>query len=102
SPNKFNIQVESDDPGMLVVSQSWHPDWRATVNGRTAVVQRVNHALVGVPVPSGASYLEFSYFPWDFYLGAAVSLATIVGMACVAAVRFFRNRRRGSMEACPI
>ncbi|MCC6486538.1 MAG: YfhO family protein [Candidatus Hydrogenedentes bacterium] len=83
SPGDFRLEFEADAPGVVVLSQAWHPDWRATDGGKPVQVRRVNHAQAGVPVEAGKHQLRVFYFPWDFYLGLGVSaLAFATVVAC--------------------
>jgi len=78
-------------PAVLVVSRAYHPNWVALVNGAEVKPLRVNAALIGVPVPAGNSTIELSYRPTDLYVGAAISAATLLGMA---ALGLWASRRR--------
>ena len=60
-------------PGVLLLSQTWHPDWRATDNGVPVELRRVNHDFLGIPLGTGEHHLRVWYYPWDSYLGAAFS-----------------------------
>jgi hypothetical protein len=75
SPNRFRVAITCASPKLLVVSQNFYPGWRARVNGKLRKVERVNGALMGVPVESGHSEIEFSYRPTHFYWAAAMTLA---------------------------
>jgi hypothetical protein len=76
--SEINLDFDCDGRGMVVVSQSWHPDWRATDDGNPVQVRRVNHAQIGISVEPGHHDLRIWYFPWDFYLGCVISCSTIV------------------------
>jgi hypothetical protein len=93
SPGDIRIEFETDSPGVVVLSQTWHPDWRATVNGRPIAVRQVNHAQVGVPVDAGIHELRVYYYPWDFYLGAAITVGSLC--ALVLGLLLQRSRHRG-------
>ncbi len=78
SANRFRVEAASGTPKMLVVSQNWYPGWRARVNGQWRKVERVNGALMGVPVDTGRSDVEFLYRPTHFYWAAGATLAALV------------------------
>jgi hypothetical protein len=77
SPGDFRLEFQTDSPGVVVLSQTWHPDWRASNHGGEIPVRRVNDAQIGVPVEAGKHDLRVYYFPWDFYMGGLVSIASL-------------------------
>jgi hypothetical protein len=93
---ELRLDFESDAAGVLVLSESWHPDWAATDHGSPIAVYRANAGFLGVPLPPGAHALRVWYRPWDFYLGAAVSGAFWLTVGVVLMLR-----RRRSQVAQP-
>ncbi len=53
--------VTTDEPTWLVYSDSYHPDWRATVNGEEVPVAEAYLAFKAVPVGKGKSIVRFSF-----------------------------------------
>jgi uncharacterized membrane protein YgdD (TMEM256/DUF423 family) len=74
----MKIMANVDAPGIVVVSEAFHPNWTATINGRELKPFKVNGAMLGIAIPAGASSIELSYRPIDFYIGTGVSLFTLV------------------------
>ena len=94
TPSDGGATFDTEASGMVVIAQSWHPDWRATDHGDAVPVRRVNHGQLGVPIGPGAHALRVWYSPWDFYLGLAVS-GTTIGLLAVAWLSgTVRSRRR--------
>jgi hypothetical protein len=69
------VETDTNAPGFLVVVEAFHPDWRASVDGRPATVERANVLFRGVAVPAGRHRVELRYAPgvvrWAIALGAA-------------------------------
>lgn len=68
----------------LFVSENWYPDWRATVDGKTAEVLRAQTSLIAVPLTAGARKVElrvaaasYGTFRWVTFAAFALVLATI-------------------------
>jgi hypothetical protein len=80
SDGAFDLSVTATSAGLAVVSELHHVGWRATVDGIPSEVIRVDHALMGVPVPAGTHTVALRFAPSSFTIGAAVSL-----VACLAA-----------------
>ena len=93
------LRFETDitgDPGFLVLSEQWHPGWRATIDGTPAPLYRVNGVLRGVPLPVGRSAVELIYRPAGLMRGLVISLLFAVAWCgWLAAEIFLRRRARG-------
>lgn len=81
SPGYIKVAVNADAPALLVVSEAYHWNWVALVNGQATQPVAVNGALLGAPIPAGAFSVEFSYRPLDLYVGGLISALTAVVMA---------------------
>jgi uncharacterized membrane protein YfhO len=62
------------------VSQAYHRNWVALVNGREVAPLPIYGALLGVPIPAGPVSVELSYRPTDFYIGLAISATTALAI----------------------
>lgn len=76
--------------GMVVLSDTWYPGWRAYVDGREAQIHKAYGFLRGVVVPAGAHTLDFRYRPWPFYRGAALSALSVIIAISLLSRRSFR------------
>ena len=94
--NKVTIRVHSDRPGFLFLADSYHPGWRATIDGKEAPVTPANFIFRGVPVPEGEHMVVFRFWPESFVKGMAVSGGTAVFLLIAAAVSFRRGRANRS------
>lgn len=88
---EINLEFTCDKPGVVVVSESWHPDWRVLDNGIPVNVHRVNHAQLGVSVSSGTHKLQFRYVPWDLYVGIALAGSALIVIFIAGLIRVFRG-----------
>jgi hypothetical protein len=86
-PERLVIEAELNRPGHLVVSDSWYPGWRASVNGASVPIRRANYLFRSVPLPAGASRVVFEYAPASFRLGAIVSALAALALAALAVGR---------------
>ena len=53
--------------GWLTLSEAWHPDWTASIDGTPARVTRVAGAFPGVAIPTGAREVTFRFQPPAWY-----------------------------------
>jgi hypothetical protein len=84
----------STAPGWLVVSESFYPGWRATVDGAPVDLARANVAFMAVPVPAGQHDLRVWFTAPLVTLGIAISLLSVA----VLAVMVLRARRSRGMQ----
>jgi len=84
SPNRILIEATIRKPGMLVVTECWHPGWRATTNGAPARLHRANHVLQGLWLDPGRYTVDLRFLPPTMMLGGLVSLLSGVLLTGIA------------------
>jgi hypothetical protein len=94
-PHRVVIDVEDADPGILVLSDTWYPGWRVTVDGVPADMLRVNYALRGVFLAAGAHRVTFSFRPKTLYAGAGISVGALSVTAFIPWLERRRQRQDG-------
>ena len=83
--NEVTLEVNLDDAGFVVLADTYYPGWRAAVDGQATAVYRANSVVRAVYVPAGQHTVTFSFWPWDFVAGTAVSAAALLlGLALLA------------------
>jgi len=92
SPASIYSAFDLEGNGVAILSQTWHPDWRARDKSQPIPVLRVNEGLMGVSLPAGTHELRISYFPWDFYLGAVLSILLFFIVAGYSCIRHGKRR----------
>lgn len=93
-PGPGHVRVELDAPaaGVLLVRLPYHPNWRATVDGRRVVVLPADYLDLGVFVPAGRHLVVFRYEDPLVWWGLAGSGAAVA--ALLAAWALARRRAR--------
>jgi uncharacterized membrane protein YfhO len=80
-----------------VLSDSWYPGWRATVDGREARIERADLHFRAVYLEAGTHRVEFAYRPMSYLIGLGITgitlAAVVVGLAAMAIRR--RVLRKG-------
>ncbi|HEV8415892.1 MAG TPA: YfhO family protein [Bryobacteraceae bacterium] len=89
APNQIELEVNAQSRGLLVLSENYYPGWRATIDGQSAPIYRVDSGLRGVIVPRGRSRVELRYVPASVYWGA---LFSFLGFAGALAAIWLRRR----------
>ena len=62
----------------LVVNETLHHGWHATVDGQETPVLLANHRAMAVPVPAGSREAAMQYTPPRFFPGLAASLTGVI------------------------
>ena len=85
-------------PTLLVLSDTFYPDWKATIDGKNAHIFPVNITYRGVVLPKGSREVIFTYSPKSVRLGLQLSLLThlFIAIAVVCRLMFsiFRTRKK--------
>ena len=61
-----------------VAKHNYYPGWQAEVDGEPTPIYRADHTFRAIRVPQGTSTVRFRYRPFSFYLGAILSLSTLL------------------------
>ena len=86
------IRTRTTRPGLLVLTDSFYPGWKAAVDGKDAKIHRVDYLVRGVRLPAGTHTVTFRYEPASWRAGwitSAIALVVILG-----AVALGLRRRR--------
>jgi len=95
APNELVFEVDARDPGLLFVSEIYHPAWKATVDGQDVPLFQVDIAFRGVEVPRGQHEVRLRHSSDGLRTGLLITLlgllATIGGIG-YGMVSCFRQR----------
>jgi len=68
---------------MMVLSDTYYPGWKATIDGEEVEIHEAYGALRGVVVPAGSHEVRFSYHPTLVYIGAFLTLSGILALGAL-------------------
>jgi len=77
--DRILIRANMSCPGMVVLSDTWFPGWRALVDGKAAEIYEVNVAMRGVMVPGGLHTVTMRYRPASVIWGGLLTMLGILG-----------------------
>lgn len=92
--HRVEVDARLERDGLVVLSDTWQPGWRAYVDGRRAPVVVANYAFRAVPVPRGHRRVCFAYAPRSFAFGACLSLLALAALAATTLSRITARTRR--------
>lgn len=93
------VRSDARRPGLLVLTDSWFPGWKATVDGEGVPIHRVDYVIRGVSVPAGSHRVEFRYEPASVRAGWIVSGVALVAISLAAGIGWRRRPRAGANAA---
>ncbi len=93
SSTHMEVRTSSTTASFLVTSDAYYPGWRARIDGRDAPLYRADYALRGVMLPPGEHTVSFDYDPPRFYLGAGISVLSLLALGVLALAAAHRSIR---------
>jgi hypothetical protein len=102
-PHEITLQAELEQPGYVVISDTWYPGWQAWLDGQLAPIERANLAFRAIHVPQGTHSLRLIYRPASYLWGLRTSLGAlgIITLSFVLSIRQALRRTRGHARAHP-
>lgn len=92
--DKVEIKVAASEKGMLVLSDGYHGNWKATVDGKPTPVHRAQYLMRGVYVESGEHTVRFTFESSPIW-----PIAGFTSWGAFAALLFlFVRKRKGEGE----
>jgi hypothetical protein len=77
-PNIKHFETKSNGSGWLVISDTWYPGWRSWIDGQPVPLYRANFLFMALELPEGDHKIEIKYQPLSLYLGAGISLISLL------------------------
>lgn len=90
-PTSVVLKVNSPCRGMVLLADSWFPDWKALVDGKQAPIYAAYNLIRGVVVDGGNHEVVLLYRPSRVFLGLWMAG---LGILLCAALQFGRGRDR--------
>lgn len=78
--NYVKATITSDEETFVNMAQCYYPGWKVYVDDEKAKLYKVNNLIQGVAVPKGTHSVTFRYIPITLYVGASISVLTIIGI----------------------
>ena len=77
--------VDANAPCLLVLGEVYYPWWRASVDDEDVEIARVNHTMIGIPVPPGSHVVRLRLEPISIWWGGGVTVISL--LAWIAVIR---------------
>jgi hypothetical protein len=83
-PHVVEVEADLAAPGLVVLADTFHPEWVAFVDGVATPIVATNHLFRGVYAPTGRHRVRFVHRPTALWAGAVLSVAAVLGLAALA------------------
>lgn len=87
-PERVVLQVKTEVPKLLFLSDSFDSGWNAYINGKKAELYRANYAFRAVAVPKGETTVIMVYEPPSIRYGMIIS---VIALLCVGVYAYRAN-----------
>jgi uncharacterized membrane protein YfhO len=91
--NSIDLDVSTDHDGFLVLSETFYPGWKATVDGQETSIHRTNYCLRGLFIPRGTHSVKVWFAPASFTAGLWITLLTILVCAGGIVISMVNSKR---------
>lgn len=78
SPNRVEINTNSNFPKLLFLSDNFYPGWKAQIDGQETEIYRANYSFRAVKIPEGSHKVLFIYDPLSWKIGVAVTFLALL------------------------
>lgn len=80
SPTKVVLNITAPSSGVLVLSDTFYPGWKAFVDWEETKILKANFVLRAVIIHKGEHLVKFVYDPAPFNYGLRLGLCTLIGI----------------------
>jgi uncharacterized membrane protein YfhO len=80
SSKKVILNINTPSRGILVLSDTFYPGWKAYVDQEETEIMKANTVMRAVVMPGGKHLVKFVYDPVPFNFGLRLGLCTLVGI----------------------
>lgn len=91
-PQEVIVEASLHKPRFLVMSDSYYPGWKVSVDGEPDKLYRAYYFLRAVHLDAGKHIVRFVYDPLSYKLGVIISVMTIILLLFFGAGSFLHRR----------
>lgn len=95
--NNISINCFTEAEGLLILTESDAPGWKAWIDGERTDVLSVNYDRKGIVVPAGEHNIQLVYLPDSFIAGVIITTISVVATIGYFLVYFWKcvKRKKG-------
>lgn len=89
SENRIDLTVETEENGLLWLSEIWYPAWKAFVDGEKTEIKIADYSFRAIEVPKGKHQIKFIFSSTYFKIGLFFTVLTLL-ICSIALIREFK------------
>ncbi len=93
-PGDISLNVTSNKPSLLILTDSIYPGWRATVDGANVEIFQADINFRGVMILEGEHIVRFSYEPRSLKVGIIFSIIGLLSLIVLGAATRLGRREK--------
>lgn len=94
----IEAEVNASGNNFIFIGNSYHPGWKAYINGTKTEVYKANHGYLGIVVPKGKNKLKIEYAPESFFISRNIALVlsslVILGLFILIGKEYFTKIKK--------
>lgn len=91
---RVTLSGRADSTTYLLVSENWHPDWHAAIDGKPAALLRADYAFLSVALPPGAREVTFRFSSRAYARGKVVTFVALLIAVLLSTASLWEGRLR--------
>jgi hypothetical protein len=99
SPNEIILQTNITQPGFLVLSEIYYPDWNAYVDGEQKEIFRAYHTLRAIDLDEGLHTVRFSCSSSSLDTGKLITFLTIIFLVIVISMKIIVYFKKSLLDS---
>ena len=92
SANSFEMETQNLTNGFLALTQNYHHNWLAIIDGKKTIIHKTNMSFMGINIPAGKHTIVFRFVPGNTIKAIWVMLTTLLLLIMVWIVSLFRQK----------
>ena len=85
-----SVTIKANNPGFLVLNDTWYPKWKAYIDGVEVPVYKTNVMMRGVVAPKAGTIIEMKFDTGNVFTFTLISYLTI--LLCFGYVVYERRK----------
>jgi hypothetical protein len=97
---KIEAEVNASGKNFVFVGNTYHPGWKAYVDGELTETYKTNHGYIGLIVPKGKHKVKLEFAPESFFIARniALMLSSVVILGLLITIVIERLRKNKPQE----
>jgi|GEM_PF-1939844 len=100
-PGEYQVRVNSDSPSYVILSESYHPNWAARIEGQTIQSEIMYECLNAFHLEPGEYDVTLAFTPSPLRRASGVITAATIVLCCLMAALLLFRRKPGRRPAIP-